>query len=437
MANVYDRWHKTLPNPDDAECPEHKGKTPTAEHGIGKRWQVRYRDPRGNQKKENFVKRAQAEERATRIEADHYQGAYIELSAGRTTVAEHAAAWLASSTAAPTTVERYERDIRNHIVPTLGGYELRKLTKPSTIQAWIKAQHDEHFEPTTIRSHLSLLVSILDSAIADGLIAKHPARGKSIKVPASAKKRARAWPLQQVHAVIAGLPPRFRAGGSLAFGCGLRQGEVFGFSEADIDFAAEEINVNQQIRIVSNQLVLARPKGNKVRKVPLSASLSKTLREHLERFPPTKVTLPWDAPGGEPRTSRLLFTTKAGQAYHRSVFNMGDWKRALVAAGVIPPRAKGVKYFESAPEDGMHALRHTYASVLLDAGESIRALSEYLGHSDPGFTLRVYTHMMPSSASRTRSAIDAVLNPGAPMANLLGTPTEISACECPGCALAA
>ncbi len=36
----------------------------------------------------------------------------------------------------------------------------------------------------------------------------------------------------------------------------------------------------------------------------------------------------------------------------------------------------------------MHALRHFYASVLLDAGESIKALSEYLGHSDPGFTLR-------------------------------------------------
>ncbi|GGS54496.1 hypothetical protein GCM10010238_49870 [Streptomyces griseoviridis] len=45
----------------------------------------------------------------------------------------------------------------------------------------------------------------------------------------------------------------------------------------------------------------------------------------------------------------------------------------------------------------MHALRHAYASVPLDAGESIKALSEYLGHSDPGFTLRTYTHLLPSS----------------------------------------
>ncbi|WP_245818500.1 hypothetical protein [Haloechinothrix alba] len=47
-----------------------------------------------------------------------------------------------------------------------------------------------------------------------------------------------------------------------------------------------------------------------------------------------------------------------------------------------------------------------YASVLLDAGESVKALSQYLGHPDPGFTLRVYTHLMPSSHERTRKAVD-------------------------------
>jgi integrase len=52
-------------------------------------------------------------------------------------------------------------------------------------------------------------------------------------------------------------------------------------------------------------------------------------------------------------------------------------------------------------------LRHTYASVLLDAGESIKALSGYLGHADPGFALRVHTHLLAASADRTRQAIDA------------------------------
>ncbi|TGN83339.1 integrase [Streptomyces griseoluteus] len=57
-----------------------------------------------------------------------------------------------------------------------------------------------------------------------------------------------------------------------------------------------------------------------------------------------------------------------------------------------------------------HALRHFYASVLLDAGENIKALAEYLRHSDPGLTLRVYAHLMPSSQERTRKAVAAVFD---------------------------
>lgn len=44
--------------------------------------------------------------------------------------------------------------------------------------------------------------------------------------------------------------------------------------------------------------------------------------------------------------------------------------------------------------------------MLLDAGESIRAVSDYLGHSDPAFTLRVYAHLMQASKERTRRAVD-------------------------------
>lgn len=53
-----------------------------------------------------------------------------------------------------------------------------------------------------------------------------------------------------------------------------------------------------------------------------------------------------------------------------------------------------------------HGFRHHDACVLLDAGESIKAISEYLGHADARFTLRRYTHLMPSSDERTRKAVD-------------------------------
>jgi integrase len=41
--------------------------------------------------------------------------------------------------------------------------------------------------------------------------------------------------------------------------------------------------------------------------------------------------------------------------------------------------------------------------------ESIKVVSEYLGHTDEGFTLRTYTHLMPSSEARARRVVDAAL----------------------------
>lgn len=66
----------------------------------------------------------------------------------------------------------------------------------------------------------------------------------------------------------------------------------------------------------------------------------------------------------------------------------------------------GIKYRGRA--DGMHALRHFYASTLLARAVSITELADYLGHADPGFTLRTYTHLVPSSHQRAREAVDAV-----------------------------
>lgn len=54
-------------------------------------------------------------------------------------------------------------------------------------------------------------------------------------------------------------------------------------------------------------------------------------------------------------------------------------------------------------DNGMHALRYHFASV---AGESVRALADYLDQADPGFMLRVYAHLMPASEDRARRAVE-------------------------------
>jgi integrase len=100
-------------------------------------------------------------------------------------------------------------------------------------------------------------------------------------------------------------------------------------------------------------------------------------------------------PDGAPHTVRLYLYQPTGKALRRPDFNRSVWKPAIRGADIADAR-----------ENGMHVLRHTYASVLLDGGESVKALSQYLGHADPGFTLRVYTHLLPSSEQRTRRLID-------------------------------
>ncbi len=135
-----------------------------------------------------------------------------------------------------------------------------------------------------------------------------------------------------------------------------------------------------------------------MRDVPLPQSVALEVAAHLQQFPAVAVALPWESLDADPRPARLLLSTRERTALQRNYVNAKVWKPALTAAGVEPTR-----------ENGMHALRHFYSSTLLDAGESIRALAEYLGHSDPGFTLRVYTHLMPASEERTKRAVDRAL----------------------------
>ncbi len=148
---------------------------------------------------------------------------------------------------------------------------------------------------------------------------------------------------------------------------------------------------------MGNRLVFALPKGRKTRDVPLAEAVANSVTAHLTEWSPVAVTLPWEEPTGQLVTAELVIYGRTKVALDRNTFNRSAWHPALAVAGV-----------ERSREQGMHALRHFYASVLLDAGESIKALSQYLGHSDPGFTLRTYTHLMPSSEERTRNAINGV-----------------------------
>ncbi|WP_062648397.1 tyrosine-type recombinase/integrase [Streptomyces maremycinicus] len=401
-GHVQDRWFRTEVGPDGKP---HRVKTDR--HGLGMRYRARYVAPDGTEKSKSFPDKQKrlADAWLTHTEADMARGQYIDPQAARVTFREYAERWLAALTTDLTSRAAMEGRLRLHALPYLGARPVGSF-QPEHIRDWNRQLEDAVASARYRRLIFDAVSSVLNAAVDDRLLASNPCRARSVKAPRPAASRVHPWSAEQVFGVRAGLPDRYRAMVDLGAGCGLRQGEIFGLAVDNVGDLGW-VYVRQQVKKVRGTLVFAPPKRGKLRDVPLDPEVSTALHNHMERFPPVEVTLPWLTPTGPKVTHRLVFTSSISAAIWSQGFNDKSWKPALASAGIIATPKKGQRY-AAAREHGMHALRHFYASVLLDAGENIKALSLYLGHSDPGFTLRVYTHLMPSSETRTRKAISAM-----------------------------
>lgn len=375
MAHIQDRWEKTI----DGQ------RVRTDRYGKGRRWRARYLDPDGHERNKTFARKVDAERFMVGVTSDVLRGAYVDPDAGKVTFGEFGRQWLKAQTFGESTREATELRLRLHAEPHFGKRELRNI-KPSVIQAWLRGLQQE-LAPTYVRAVFTNVSAVMNAAVDDGLIARNPCRARSVKPPKIDHRKIEPWPREQVEAVIAALPDRYQAIAVVAAGCGLRQGEAFGLRVCDVDFLRQRLNVEQQVKIVRSKLTMDLPKGGRTRVVPLPEWVAVAVAEHLRQFPADH--------------DDLIFRTREGNPISRTHFNRYVWQPALAVASVEPGRT-----------NGMHALRHFYASVLIDAGESIKAVAEYLGHADPGFTLRVYAHLFPSSEERARAAIDALFESG-------------------------
>jgi integrase len=373
-------------------------------------YRARYIGPDGTEKSRSFPDKQKrlAEAWLTQIAADMTRGQYVDPSAGKATFQQFATQWLASQTTDPATLVAMELRFRLHAFPHIGSRSLSAL-QPGHIRTWARALKDSGIASSYQRVIFANVSSVFAAAVDDGIIARNPCRAGSVKAPKLDAQKLRPWTHERVLAVRDGLPEQYATTVDVGAGCGLRQGEIFGLAIDEVDFLRGVVHVVRQVKMVGSHLVFAPPKGGKLRDVPLPDVVSYALAAHITQRPPREVTLPWKTPGGPPVTATLLFYSREQKPLNRNYFNMYLWKPALVSAGVIPERLPGERFKESR-EHGMHALRHYYASVLLDAGENIKALAEYLGHSDPGFTLRTYTHLMPNSQARARKAIDCAFS---------------------------
>jgi integrase len=386
-GHIQDLWFS--PGPDGKD-------RPTARHGRGKRWKARYLDHGCHERSKAFARKVDAENFLTTVGADLLRGTYLDPDAGKITLRRYTETWLATRSWDASTRQTTEYRIRKYVLPVLGDRRLDQLSRqPSIISGWsaglrVSAQTAAHA--------LSALSSIMNAAQDDGLISRNPCRAGSVRAPKIQHRKLVPWTAGQVAAVRAALGERHQAMVDCGAGLGLRQGEIFGLPLDAVDFLRRSARVRLQVRLINCRRVFAPPKGGRERDIPLPEPVSTALAAHLERFGARPVTLPWLEPGGKPRTETLIFTTARGLAYHRTTFNWEVWKAAREAAGIASIR-----------ENGCHALRHYYASVLLAGGVDIRALSEYLGHHDPAFTLRIYAHLMPGADDRARRAVEKAL----------------------------
>ncbi len=330
------------------------------------KWQARWRDPDGRQRKKSFRTKALAVQHLAEVETAKATGGYIEVN-DRTTVAQYAHAWAAARPYRETSRTRVTSDIRNHIEGThLGGMRIGRV-RPSDVQAWA-TDRAQVLGPTTVRLLVGLLRSIFASAVLDRLIASSPV----VRVTLPRHEAARVVPLTvpQVRALAAKMPPRYKAMVITQAGLGLRLCELLALRVEDVDFLRRSVHIRSQF-----------PSGRRVRtttktprserQVPLPTIVAEALAEHMKAFPASD--------------DGTIFLNHGGRVWRSESYGTRIFRRVVEVAGL--------------PEGTTsHDLRHHYASVLLAAGESVVAVAERLGHSDAALVLRVF--MAPDARQR-------------------------------------
>ena len=187
-------------------------------------------------------------------------------------------------------------------------------------------------------------------------------------------------------------PSRYEILPYLGAATGERQGEMFAIdAEQDIDWLRKVLHIRRQVKVIRGKEVFAPVKNDRVHDVPLTDEEVVMLSEYIRAYPPERVTLPWKSADGEPQTHVLLLSRGPGLPMHHKVANR-RWHAALRRAGI--------------PDDRyhmMHVIRHTFVSLCLPEGISVRAIAEFIGDAE-GTVQKTYSHMMPDDRDKARKA---------------------------------
>jgi integrase len=397
--SVYDRWWKTERQPDGSAR-----RVPSTDYGCAKRWQVRWRDETGQQRKRNFSKRdgknpeRDASAFDAKMKAALDAGTALDLTAGKMLVRDYAAFYRRDLLHRNSTAERLERVFRSHVDPLPLGRLAMTQVRPSHMRAWVK-DRSQVLAPSTLAVLWSNLTSMFNAAVTDRVIGISPCTG--VKLPANLRHDHYIPTADQVHELATALPQRYSAIIYLAAACGLRGAEITGLELASVDSLQREIDVSQQLVCVTGmEPYLGPPKTRgSARTVELPAVAAAALARHIELFPPPEVQI-WDRTDPDQRkhhqrTARLLFVTIAGRPIYRATW-----------AQIWGPAARQARIPQGT---GLHCLRHYFATLLIHHGAGVKRVQLALGHSTPMITLNTYAGEWPDTDDHARTIVDSAL----------------------------
>jgi integrase len=289
-----------------------------------------------------------------------------------------------AATVAPTTLSMYRTYADAHIIPTIGGTQLRALAPPQ-LNALYAALLDHGrrdgkggLSPRSVRLVHVVLHRALQDAVKWGLVSRNVA--SLADPPSDAPTERDVLTPGQVGAFLEHIATDRLAGlWRLLATTGLRRGEALGLRWRDVDLEdSSSLTVAQTLVVVDHRPVItpgrAKTKGSR-RTLSLDPGTAAALRKHRARQGEER--LAW---GPAYADTDLCFTREDGTVLD-PVWLTRTFDRHRKAAGL--------------PVATLHGLRHAHATGLLQAGVPLKTVSARLGHASANVTLGIYAHVLP------------------------------------------
>ena len=289
-----------------------------------------------------------------------------------------------------TTHADYRKIFDHYVFPVFRGQDLQQITREK-VKAFAVGCLQRGLSAKTVQNIIRTLSSLFSHALEDNLIIANPALRPGKFLPKISKRRSinpltreeLALFLAHTKTVAPSLYPAFLC----AARTGLRQGELLALQWEDVNFAGRFVEIRRNF----THGKMTTPKSGESRRVDLSRELTATLETlQLDRQYET-------AARGWKEIPPWVFCNEKGQPLNQNRIRL-KFFRLLKGAGVRQVR--------------FHDLRHSFASLLLQNGESPVYVKDQMGHSSIQVTVDLYGHLIPGGNKQAVDRLDTpVLQP--------------------------